>query len=295
MGQLSEATPARVPGISVIVPTFRDADAAIRTARALCAELGAADELLIVDNGSEAPHRAACERFAAAQAQVAVRTLVCPMRGSYAARNLGASQARGDILAFTDAGCVPHPGWLAAVRAHLSAGAASRVTGPIEMTYRRAVPSLVELVDARMHLNQDGYAAQGWAATANMAIWRDAFVRLGGFHRALQSGGDYEFGLRAMAAGHDIGWAPDMVVAHEARTTWRELLTKRRRVRAGHAQVLALPGFAAMREQALHAASLRRLVAHQRGYPAMGAGRWQLGRVATRLLREVEGRQDRHG
>jgi len=276
--------------ISVIVPTYRDADALLQTGRALCPQLQAMDELLIVDNGSPATDREACARFAAEHAQVAVKTLVCEARGSYAARNLGATQARGDILAFTDAGCVPATGWLEAFRTHFDDHPDSRVTGPIEMTYRLAMPSLVELVDARMHLNQDGYASQGWAATANMAIRRDVFAQLGGFNAQLQSGGDYEFGLRAMAAGHDIGWAPQMVVQHAARGTARELLKKRRRVRAGHQQVKALPGFAAMLDKALQASAQRSLPAPQRIYPPMSQLRWQLGRIAFRLVREVEAR-----
>lgn len=279
-----------MPKISVIVPTYRDADAAVRTAEAVCAQLTAADELLIVDNGSEAPHRQACEAFARRHPAAAVRVLVCGARGSYAARNLGAAQAGGDVLAFTDAGCVPRAGWLQALRGQFAAHPQSRVTGPIEMTYARGRPSLVELMDARMHLNQDGYAAQGWAATANMAIRREAFLALQGFHPRLQSGGDFEFGIRAMAHGHAIGWCSGMVVQHEARGTFGELMKKRRRVRAGHVQVAGLAEFPGLLQRAAQASQALALQADKRSYPPMSALRWQLGRVAVRLLREYERR-----
>lgn len=284
-----------VMGVSVIVPTFQDAQAAIQTAAAILPQLGQTDELLIVDNGSEAEHRALCEKFAAENASFPITILVCMGGGSYAARNLGSDQARGDILAFTDSGCVPCAGWVDAIRSYLSTGSAGRVTGPIQMTYQKSLPSLVELVDARMHLNQDGYASQGWAATANMAIARSDFLRLGGFHHKLHSGGDYEFGLRAMAAGQDIGWSSDMVVLHEARHTMRELLEKRRRIRAGRTKVAALPAFSAILEQALHASSQRSLPTDPRVYPPMGVMRWQMGRIAVRLLREYEKRLTSHG
>lgn len=282
-------------GVSVIVPTFQDAQAAIQTATAVLPQLGQTDELLIVDNGSAADYVARCRAFAAENDSYPITILVCPGGGSYAARNLGADQARGDILAFTDAGCVPCVGWIDAIRACLAAGPASRVTGPIEMTYRGTVPSLVELVDARMHLNQDGYASQGWAATANMAMRRVAFERLGGFHPQLQSGGDYEFGLRAMAGGDDISWSPDMVVQHQARHTVSALLQKRRRIRAGREQVFALPGFVVTLHKALAASSLRRLPSEQRVFPPMSPVRWHTGRVVVRLLREYERALTLHG
>lgn len=277
--------------IAVVVPTFQDPQAALQTAQAVLPQLALRDQLWIVDNGSQAQHLQACTQFAAQQRPAAVQVLVCATPGSYAARNWGAARADGDVLVFTDAGCVPQPGWLDAVRRHFASGGASRLTGPIEMTYARARPSLVELVDARMHLNQDGYAAQGWAATANLAVRRDLFERLGGFDARLRSGGDYEFGIRAMALGHDIGWSAQMQVQHAARATVRELLTKRRRVRAGHVQVRALDGFAQRLEQALQAASRRTLATMPRRYPSVGPLRWQLGRIAVRLLRSYEARR----
>lgn len=281
--------------ISVIMPTYRDSEAALQTAAAVCPQLGPGDELLIVDNGSEDAHREACEGYARQYPNVRIRVLVCTARGSYAARNLGGSQAQGDILAFTDSGCVPTADWLQAIRGHFAVHADSRVTGPIEMTYQSQPPSLVELVDARMHLNQDGYAAHGWAATANMAIRAAAFQALGGFHHKLQSGGDYEFGIRAMASGHGIGWCPAMVVQHEARATFGELMKKRRRVRAGHVQVAGLAEFPGLLERAMQASQNVRLQAEPRRYPPMSAVRWQMGRVALRLLREYERRSTRVG
>ena len=281
--------------ISVIMPTYQDSEAAVQTAAALRPQLTATDELLIVDNGSGAPHQQVCEAFAHQHRGAGIRVLVCSTRGSYAARNLGAEQASGDILAFTDAGCVPCAGWLEAVRGHFASQPDSRVAGPIEMTYAYDPPALVELMDARIHLNQDRYVAQGWAATANMAMRRDAFFALGGFHRRLQSGGDYEFGIRAMAQGHAMGWCPAMVVQHEARNTLPALMQKRRRVRAGLAQVTGLAEFPELLQRAAGARRGTSLPTQKRVYPPMSGLRWQLARIAGRLLHEYESRFSRVG
>ncbi|MGC3987593.1 MAG: glycosyltransferase [Pseudorhodoferax sp.] len=278
--------------ISVVMPAYQDGPAALLTAEAVRAQLGAQDELLVVDNGSDAVHRGPVEDFARQHAHQNVRVLVCPERGSYAARNAGAAQARGDILAFTDAGCVPAAGWVDAIRAHFHGQpqAHARITGPIVMTYEHSPPSIVELLDARMHLNQDVYAGQGWAATANMAMRRDAFEAVNGFDRRLQSGGDYEFGIRALANGHGIAWSPAMVVEHPARSTLHALFQKRRRIRAGLRQIAMLPEFPALVRQAQLAGHSLPSPTLKRAYPPMGVLRWQLARIVGRLLQMYERR-----
>jgi glycosyltransferase involved in cell wall biosynthesis len=273
--------------LSVIVPTFKDSDAAATTGICIARQMLPDDELFIVDNGSPPAHVKACETFASTITSNLVTVLVCTSPGSYAARNFGAERATGDVLVFTDSGCEPQKDWLASVRDHFRNRPESRVTGPIEMTYSSKPPKLVELVDARMHLNQDSYVQQGWAATANMAILHTAFVQLQGFRLGLKSGGDYEFGIRAMAAGHRIGWSPQMIVRHEARDSFEELLKKRRRIRAGHSEVAALPGFAQALRQ-VQAIPWTGEKPTPRAYPGVGGVQWELTRVARRLLREYE-------
>ena len=274
--------------ISVLMPTYRDSAAAIETAELLHSQLRPTDELLIVDNGSGVEHQQPCEAFMRQHPGVAIRLLICDTRGSYAARNMGAEHARGDILAFIDAGCLPCAGWLEAIRAHFAAHPGSRVAGPIEMTYKYSPPALVELVDARVHLNQDRYVSEGWAATANFAMLRAAFVALGGFDQRLQSSGDFEFGMRARAHGHSISWCADMLVQHEARHTLHELLKKRRRIRLGQVQIAALAEFPDTRRRAMEANGVALPVGEQRIYPPMSAARWWLVRLATRALHTYE-------
>lgn len=274
--------------ISIVMPTYQDSEAAVATAEILRVQLQEGDELLIVDNGSDADHQAVCAAFASRHPGLGIRVLVCSTRGSYAARNVGAEHASGDILAFTDAGCLPCVGWLEAIRSQFTADAPSRIAGPIEMTYRYSPPSLVELVDARTHLNQGRYVAEGWAATANTAMRRQAFLAVGGFHPRLQSGGDYEFGIRARAHGHGIAWCSGMLVQHEARHTVHELMKKRRRIRRGQAQIAGLAEFPDLLHRALQTDAGSLPDADRRIYPPMSMARWVLARLACRLLHVYE-------
>src|SRR5690606_3971666 len=66
-------------------------------------------EIIVVDNGSKHFPEDICSRFSG------VRLLLQLVPGPGPARNLGVAAAKGEILAFIDADCVPDPGWLAAI------------------------------------------------------------------------------------------------------------------------------------------------------------------------------------
>lgn len=157
--------------------------------------------------------------------------------GSYAARNaaVAALPPSVELVAFTDAGCVPVPGWLLAhervlSRVALSGGAVDRVRSS------RVRPA--EYIDSVRNLDQQKYVEQdGFAATCNLAVRRAVLDELG-FDGTLESGGDREFCRRALAAGHELAYAADAVVAHECRRTVGAVLAKARRVGRG---VAALP------------------------------------------------------
>lgn len=271
--------------LSVIVPTWRDTLAVRLTAQRLLPQLQPGDELLIVDNGSLEQHD---EVRAELPVHPSLTLLHCTTRGSYAARNHGAAAATGTVLAFTDAGCVPNAGWLAAVRQHFEQPRADRVTGPILMTYGGRRPTPFALVDEAMHLHQSRYAGEGWAATANLAIRRSAFEASGGFDARLLSTGDHEFGIRCLVAGFDIAWQPEMSVEHEARATLAELLTKRRRILEGLHQLALRPAYADALASVRQPAAL--LVKPPRREPPC-IGLWD--RLAMKVARRVVRIHDR--
>jgi hypothetical protein len=98
------------PAVSVVVPVRNGA----ATLPALLDALAAQDldlpwELLVVDNGSRDDTPELVRRH-----PVGARLLHESQVGSYAARNAGIAEAAAPVLAFTDADCVPEPGWLSA-------------------------------------------------------------------------------------------------------------------------------------------------------------------------------------
>jgi len=108
---VTDAAPA---SISVIIPARNEAASIDRVVKAVL-EQGAgvaACEVIVVDDGST-DDTAALAR--AAGARLLRRAPTGPLGNPAAARNLGVSEATGDVLVFLDANCVPALGWLAAL------------------------------------------------------------------------------------------------------------------------------------------------------------------------------------
>lgn len=220
-------TPAVSPAFSVIVPVYRHWDLVPGLLEALAAQEFRDFEILLVDNAPGEP-RPALDLPGAA------RILPCAAPGSYAARNLGVAATRGRVLAFTDADCRPDPGWLAAFAAAFASEDAERLlAGPVRMTTQGAVPNRWEAYDLIRGIPQARYVRLGYAATANLAVPRAVFERLGGFDAGRMSGGDAAFCRRVGAAGVGIRLVEGAVVAHPARAEWEELARKARRVKGG--------------------------------------------------------------
>lgn len=184
-------------------------------------------EVILVDNGSpqfEPPD------YLPANARI----LRCDTPGSYAARNLGASQARGDWLVFTDADCRPAADWLTALdAARERADDGTLIAGAVEVVAQSGRPGAAEIYDVVKGIPQQRYVARGYAATANLAVPMAVFRELGGFDGRRFSGGDADLCRRAVAAGHMLVYAEAMRVDHPARTTWQEIATKARRIKGG--------------------------------------------------------------
>ncbi|WP_372790486.1 glycosyltransferase family 2 protein [Paraconexibacter sp.] len=168
-----------------------------------------------------------------------VHVLTSPGRGPAAARNAAAAQARGDVLAFTDADCAPTPRWLAAGLAALDAGAdivqgvvappPGVHVGPFDRTVRVGQPTALY-------------------ETANLLVRRRTFDDLGGFESWLGTGTQKElgedawFGWRAVRSGARPAFCAEAVVHHAVFPgTARSFVAERLRLRFFPALVRRIP------------------------------------------------------
>jgi len=152
--------------------------------------------------------------------------------GSYFARNIGAAAGSNPWIVFLDAD-VEAP---ADLLDRLFDPAPEDGTGVLRGGVRDE-PGGASLAAryAEAVALMDQSRAAGYAQTANCAVRRAAFARVGGFRADVRSGGDADLCFRLAAAGWALEDRPDAAVVHRSRTTLPALLRQRVRVGAGAA------------------------------------------------------------
>jgi GT2 family glycosyltransferase len=193
--------------ISVVVPAWNSAGVLPALFSALAAQT-AEHELVIVDAGSS-------DGTAGVAEAGGVRVVVSARRNRSFARNLGVAAACGELIAFTDADCVPAAGWLEALAACLAS--TPLAAGPVRVT-AGAQPTMAERFDLLWRGPQERYVAAGVAGSGNLGIRREAFERLGGYDGRFHAGEDTDLCLRAQDAGLELAWCPAAEVSHPAAT-----------------------------------------------------------------------------
>jgi glycosyltransferase involved in cell wall biosynthesis len=141
-------------------------------------------------------------------------------------RNIGIAAARAEIIAFTDADCVPDETWLENGISRMPKGVdilAGGITIPAA-----AHATIAALVDSATYLDQERYTKRGFGAGANLWVRRDVFERVGGFNELLEAyGGDEEeLCQRAIRSDATFVYAPDVHVTHPPRVRMRDLSRK---------------------------------------------------------------------
>ncbi len=200
--------------VSVVVPTYNRPTSIERCLDSLAAlkfDQGEY-EVIVVDDGSKQPPVSAVARLAKL---MNVRLLERPHAGPAAARNAGASEARGELLAFTDDDCQPEPDWLMGLVREASLGPPRAVGGWTvnaldASAFSEASQLLVDYLYS--YFNVDPSRAT-FLTSNNMLVPRAEFERLGGFDETfpLAAAEDRDFCARWVSEGHE------MVLTREAR------------------------------------------------------------------------------
>ncbi|HWJ11518.1 MAG TPA: glycosyltransferase [Nocardioides sp.] len=234
------------PPISVVTTVFNDDLATKDLLSALVPQLGAEDELVVVDAGSTDRTVAVVEEFAAADDRV--RLVVAPGAGISAGRNIGVRTARHDAIACTDAGCIPVPGWLAAFRRSFAHhDDVDLWTGTYRVEARRpwehalaavGYPSVEELARptplVRVYGRLFGRVFDPTMPTGrSVAFARVAWAGVGGYPEDLQTGEDVLFGRRIAAGGGRARMVRDAEVSWAQRPTFAANLVMYRRYGEG--------------------------------------------------------------
>ncbi len=186
------------------------------------------DEIIIIDNGSTDRSAQMCREQVEKRPELYKLCSFTDKADSYASRNFGVKQAKGDIFAFTDSDCKPTPAWLEAVRG-IAPGEV--IAGDVVLEVRGK--GIWEKYDSVAHLSECAdNAKKHCVATANMSVHAEDFHKVGNFAERF-SGGDFEWSNRAFAAGLNIVFHPEALVYHPSRKTYEEIRKREERVAYG--------------------------------------------------------------
>lgn len=205
------------PSVSLIIPTY-DRPTVLRASLHAIAGLEYPSdrwEVIVVDDGSSNPVGEAVAPFRQRLSLTLVRQA---NQGPATARNTGAQEADGTLLAFTDDDCRPMPSWLRClVEAHQSAPGAMvggrTVNALSENPYSTVSELLVQFL-RRRHQSQPHRDA--FFASNNLLVPADRFRELEGFDTGfpLAAGEDRDFCLRWAKQEWPSTYAPDAVLRH---------------------------------------------------------------------------------
>lgn len=188
--------------LSVIIPHLNEPDDLRQCLLSLDAQRadGISFEIVVVDNGSVEMPLAACLDIP----NLRLEREIVPGPGP--ARNLGASLARAEVLAFIDCDCIAQPGWAKAIVDLMEKEPDIDLLGgdiAILLTEPR-YPSAIESYESIYSYRARAYVEKyGFAATGNMAVRKRVFQSVGPFG-GISTMEDTEWGQRATAKGHRI-------------------------------------------------------------------------------------------
>jgi glycosyltransferase involved in cell wall biosynthesis len=150
--------------------------------------------------------------------------------GAGAARNAGASQARGEILLFLDDDVLAST---SLVSAHL----AEHRRRPGLVGVGRIEPRVPSDADRFARRRADAWRGHGErlasralsyvdAYGGNLSVTRSAFEQVGGFAVDLPEEDDFELAYRLDRAGAQFGFVPDASVVEDQREDWRDIVAE---------------------------------------------------------------------
>ena len=279
----------QTPSISVIIPVFADEAGLVGCLEALSRQDLAQNrfEVVVVDNDSPEPLNVNMPDNAI--------LLTETKPGSYHARNRGLEVARANILAFTDADCLPEPDWLSSALEIMNEDPTIDLIGGAVDVFPRdpGRPTPVELYELEHAFTQELFVAEyGFAATANLIARRAVFDDVGSFDARLRSGGDVDLGNRAVAAGFRLAYREDVKVRHPARRTVGGYSRRLKRTISGARDIADKRGepypFAmssAMRELVPPIPTVARLLADRSPSPMLSRLKLAYGTVAIHYAR----------
>lgn len=199
--------------VSVIVPFYNSGKYIERCVEALLDQTNTDEryEIILVNNNSP--------DFSAdiLRSYPRIKLISEQQRGSYAARNSGLKQARGEIIAFTDSDCVPAANWLKEIESAMASPDVGIAIGSCRFPRESILLSMLEDYEneKNKYVFTSGINKLYYGHTRNMAVRKRLFDELGPFLQRVR-GSDTIFIQRCIDrySTDIVRYSPQMQVKH---------------------------------------------------------------------------------
>jgi mycofactocin system glycosyltransferase len=183
-------------------------------------------DLIVVNDASEDRTAGVVSSFPVHLISVATRS-----QASFC-RNLGAQQAKGEILAFIDSDCQADALWLRELLPSFREPRVGVVGGLVDSVFEAKAVDRYEKVKSSLNMGP-WFKRSGetdrflYVPSCNLLTRKDLFAQLGGFRVDLHVGEDVDYCWRVQDRGHEIDYRPRGKIFHRHRNTLRSFCSRR--------------------------------------------------------------------
>lgn len=212
--------------ISIIVPFYNAQETLGDCIESLLALNDAECEIFVVDNASTDDSLKIAQSYENRVSNMNYRVLEESKRGREYARNLGAKEAAGELLAFTDADCIVDSNWSREIRGAFQLhpewdGGGGNIKGAAP---NNLVQKFLSLYTLRAHFTEPKEFTsfdlfQGGFPGANLIARKKIFEKIGGFNELPYASGDFDLCAQVYAHSGKMGAIPNAIVFHQHRST----------------------------------------------------------------------------
>jgi glycosyltransferase involved in cell wall biosynthesis len=199
------------PKYSIVVPAYNAANTIGHCLAALARQSAPAKdfEVIVVDDGSTDGTGDIVKQFP-------VRYFRQPNRGPASARNLGAREAGGEIILFTDSDCVPDGNWVKEMTAPFKDPDIAAVKGAYRTSQRSLTARFAQVEFAERFRMLTKADSIDMVDTYSAAFRRDVFFGAGGFDESfpVANNEDTELSYKLAGQGHRMVFNPNAIVCH---------------------------------------------------------------------------------
>jgi GT2 family glycosyltransferase len=246
-----------LPTCSVVVATYRRPESLAQCLEAL-AHLDYPREhleIIVVDDGGGIPLDPWIDSV---RERLRVQTIEIEHAGQAHARNVGASRAMGELLAFTDDDCRPEPSWLRLLAEQYlenpGDGLGGHTINALERDwYAEASQFVLDIGYRKLNLDPNGAR---FFTTNNLVVPRQAFHELGGLDTTFSTSEDREFCARWISSGRRLRYVQNAIIWHFHKHTfasfWRQHFAYGRGAFQYHAALASRSGHRSRIEPTFH-------------------------------------------